>query len=382
VNEFSEAETKVLCALTYFTLPAKVEHLAAVASCDEEPAETALRSLANRSLVVPDSEETAFALVPLVADFLRWRKPEVVAETGSRLEKRAYALAVENGYQKFDNFPVLDAAWPTVAAALPRFLAGPNDRLLTVCEAFRRFFDFTGRWDEWLALSGDAEAKAVAAKDFLYAGWLAYDVGWVHCLRGQSAEVLACADRAGAHWREAHAGARERASAIRLRGLGHQLVKDYSAAILALREAVELDRTLSPESKDVANGLETLAAAEQSSGDLDAAERDYREALRISKAVGDREGVAARTGNLAALALDREDWPGAEALAREAMPLSEKVGRQELIAHDCLCLAQALARQGRKPEALPHAQRAAEIYTALRSPNLEVAQQTLAECEG
>jgi hypothetical protein len=60
------------------------------ALCDEEPAKTALRSLANRSLVVPDIEEKAFALVPMVADFLRRRKPEVVMETGDRLEKCAY----------------------------------------------------------------------------------------------------------------------------------------------------------------------------------------------------------------------------------------------------------------------------------------------------
>jgi tetratricopeptide (TPR) repeat protein len=381
VNEFTEAETKVLCALTYFSLPAKVEHILTVAGCDEELAETALRSLANRSLVVPDIEETAFALVPLVADFLRRRKPEVIAETGNRLEKQAYALVVENGYQKHDNFPILDAAWPTVAAALPCFLAMPNDRLQSVCSALQHFLNFTGHWDERLALSQDAEGKAVAAKDFLYAGWRAYQAGWVYCLRGQSAEVLACADRAEAYWREARAGARERAIAIRLRGIGHELADDYPAAIVAYRESVELMRSLNPESEDVANSLNDLAIAEKLSGDLDAAERDYREALRISKAVGNREGIAVRTGNLAALALDREDWPGAEVLAREALSLSEKVGRKELIAADCRRLAKALAQQGRKAEALPHARRAVEIYAALRHPNLEGAQRILSECE-
>ncbi|HEX8502375.1 MAG TPA: tetratricopeptide repeat protein [Pyrinomonadaceae bacterium] len=381
VNEFTEAETKVLCALTYFTLPAKVEHLATFAGCDEEPTDTALRSLANRSLVVPDTEEKAFALVPLVADFLRRRKPEVVAEAGDRLEKRAYTLVEENGYKKFDNFPVLDAAWPTVAAALPRLLAGSNDRLQTVCSALRDFLDFTGRWDEWLALSRDSEVKAVAAEDFRNAGWRAYDAGWIHSMRRQSAGVLACADRAEAYWREAQAGARERAIATHLRGEGHSLAKDYPAAIAAYREAVELCRTLRLESDDVAVGLEALASAERLSGDFDAAERDYREALRISKAVGALEGVVTLTGNLAALALDREDWPGAEALAREALPLSEKLGRQELIANNCRRLAKALARQGRNTEALPHALRAIEIYAALRSPELEAARQTLAESE-
>jgi tetratricopeptide (TPR) repeat protein len=381
VNDFTDAETKVLCALTYYSLPAKVEHVAAIAGCDEKTAETALHTLANRSLVVPDTEEKAFALVPLVADFLRRRKPEVVAETGDRLEKQAYALVLENGYQKYDNFPVLNAAWPTLAAALSRFLAGPNDRLQAVCDALRDFLDFTGRWDEWLALSRDAEARAVAAKDFRNAGWLAYDAGYVQSLRGQPKEVLACADRAEAHWHEAQADAHERACAIRLRGIGHQLAGDYPAAIAASREALELDRTLSSESADIAVGLNNLAAAERQSGDLDAAERDYREALRIARAVDYHEGIAYMTGNLAEVALDHGDWPGAEALAREALTLSEKVGRMELIATDCMRLAEALARQGRKTEALQHARRAVEIFTALSSPDLEAARRTLAECE-
>ena len=380
-NEFTDDETKVLCALTYFTLPAKVEHVAMVAGCDEEAAEVALNSLANRSLVVPDTEEKAFALVPMVADFLRRQKPKVVSETGDRLEERAYTLVVENGYRKFDNFPVLDAAWPVVAAALPRFLAGPNNRLQTMCAALRDFFNFSGRWDEWLALSRDAEGKAVAAKDFFKAGLRAYHAGWVNYLRGQSAEVLAYADRAETHWREAQAGARERATATRLRGIGHRLAKDYPAAIAALREAAKLDQTLNTESEDVAADLNALAGAELLSGDLDDAERDLQEALRVARAIDYREGIATYTGNLARLVLVRKDWPGAEVLAREALALSEQVGRQELIAADCCCLAMSLIRQGQKPEALPYARRAVEIYTALRHPEIEPALQTLAECE-
>lgn len=381
VQDFSEAETRTLCALTYFTLPARVEHIATIAERDSTETERALKSLRNRSLVVPSEEFTAFTLVPLVADFLRVKKPEVVRETGDRLEKHAYALLVENGYQEYDQFPILEAAWPTIAAALPRFLAGENERIQIVCDALRDFLDFIGHWDEWLALACDAEGRAVAARDFASAGRRAYDAGWVHCLRGQSAKVLACADLAEDHWHKAQAGTRERATAIRLRGHGHRLAKDYPAAIAAYREAVELWRSLDPESEAVAMGLNDLAGAKKASGDLDAAVCDYREALRIARATDDREGITIYTGNLAELALDREDWPSAEALARKALPLAEKVGRLQLIASNSRRLAHTLVRQGKKAEALPHAQHAVEIFHKLGSPALAEAKETLAECE-
>ncbi len=97
------------------------------------------------------------------------------------------------------------------------------------------------------------------------------------------------------------------------------------------------------------------------------------------------------TGNLAALALDREQWAEAESLAREALSLSEKVGRQQLIASDCRRIAKALLKQnlalsgaeGRNlDEAFSLARRAVEIYTRLRVPDdLKEAQETLAEIE-
>lgn len=382
VEEFTPEETRVLCGLTYFTLPAKVEHIAEVAGLKKEPVVTALGSLANRSLVIPDQEEEAFALVPMVAEFLRRKRPEVVTETGNRLEKRAYALIVENGYLKHDRFSVLDVAWPTVAPALPIFLAGPNDRLQTVCNALADFLNFTGRWDERLLLNQQAETRAVAVGDYANAGWRAYQAGRVHRSRQQADAVLACADRAAAHWREAKAGPREHAYAIRLRGVGHRLKADYGAAITAYRESLALDRSVSAESIDVARDLNSLAGAERDSGDLAGAERDYHEAAKVDHAVGGAEGVSITTGNLAALALVRNDWTGAETLAREALALSEKIGRQELIALDCRYLANALARQGKKAEGLPYARRAVEIYTKLGSPDRKVALATLAGCEG
>jgi tetratricopeptide (TPR) repeat protein len=306
---------------------------------------------------------------------------EVVAETGDRLEKRAYALIVENGYNKYERFPALDAAWPTVARALRIFLAGPNPRLQTVCAALEDFLDFTGRWDEWLSLEQHAEARALAAGDHRGAGWRALQIGSIHRLRRQADEMLICADRVALHWKAANVGAHERAGALRLRGHGHKLNEDYPAAIVDFREALELFRNLSAESGNVAGVQNDIADVERLTGDYAAAERDYREALRIARAVGHAEAVATCTGNLASLGLSQEDWAAAETLAREALGLSEKIGRQELIASNYRRIAAALERQGKKTEALPYARRAVEIYTRIGTPYLKVAIETLRKCE-
>ncbi len=394
LETFTADETKVLAALTHFTLPAKLQWIAGLAQLRERQAETALEDLTDRSILITNYELRTYVLPPLTAKFIRTRRPAAVTQTGDALADRATALAMQyGGYDNYEGFRTLDAEWDLISAALPRLLTGGNDRLQSVCGQLYQFLNFTGRWDDWLWLSEGAEARALAADDKENAGWRAYNAGWVYYLRSQPAEALACAARAAEHWK--NSTPRNKAAAIRLRGLGHKLKEDYSAAIAAYREALEIRRSISPESGDVAIALNDLASAEHANKDYPAAERDYREALRIAKKNKDDEGIAIYTGNLAELALDREQWAEAEGLAREALALAEKVGRLELIAADCHCLAKALLKQSRSKfnfdlqealspvlsEAEGLSRRAVEIYTRLRSPYLQSAQATLEEIE-
>lgn len=379
-GEFTPKEMRVLSALTYFSLPATTAHIAEVAGVVKEQVEAALCALANRSLVIPHQEKQVFVLVPTVADFLRRAHPAVVREIGNQLEERAYTLITTNGNIRHDLFPVLDAAWPIVAPALTLLLEGPNERLQTVCRSLYKFLNFTGRWDEWLSLSRQAETKSAGDGDHINAGWRAYHAGWVHRLRSEGDAVLICANRAAAHWEVAPTDTNRRAYAIRLRALGHRLNRNYSAAIAASKEALDIWRTISTESEQVAIALNDLAASEQLAGKVSASKHHAHEALRVARAVGYEEGVSYITGNLSGRAIDDGDMSAATTLARKALSIAKKLGRQELIASNSARLAIALARQGKHADGLRHARHAVEIYTKLRSPNLTHANAALQEC--
>ncbi|MFZ5911928.1 MAG: tetratricopeptide repeat protein [Chloroflexota bacterium] len=387
LETFTADETKVLAALTYFSLPAKLKWIADMTDLPARAAETALEDLTDRSILVTNYESHTYVLPPLTAKFIRTRRPEAVTETGDALEDQAYALALQyGGYDNYEGFRMLDAEWEFVSAALPRLLAGNNNRLQTACNQLYQFLNFTGRWDDLIWLFEQAEERALATNDKENAGWNAYRAGMIFSFRNQPAEVLACATRLAKHWLENTPW--DKAFAIRLRGLGHQLNKDYPAAIAAYRESLDILLSIAPNSNDVATALNDLASVERNNKDYPAAERDYREALYIARRNNNQEHIATRLGNLSELALDREQWAEAESLAREALALDEKVGRQELIALDCHRLAQALLKQNvgqianlPLQEALSLSRRAVEIFTRLRHRDLPEAQETLAEIE-
>ncbi len=172
----------------------------------------------------------------LTAKFIRTRRPEAVIQTGDALTDRAYALALQyGGDTNYEGFRTLDAEWDFISAALPRLLTGDNDRLQTVCDQLYKFLEFTGRWDDWMWLCEQAETRALAVDDKENAGWRAFQAGMIYYSRNQpdrSAGVRrTCRLRIGQKSTPVN-----KSTAIRLRGYGYKLKKDYPAAIAAFRE--------------------------------------------------------------------------------------------------------------------------------------------------
>ena len=385
---FTPQETACLAALLPFAQPLPTTIIAELAVLPHHQTEAALETLAARALLNADSEQTSYAILPLAAVYVRRLLPETQMQAAAdRLTARVFDCVTVNGYDKHDQFALIEAQWPLVLASIPLFLQGDNARLQTFCAALDFFMSFSGRWDNWLDLSVKAEEVAKSAGDPRKAGWRAYFAGWVHVLREEGRGVLDCAQRCAAHWQagaetEGHASfARELATAQSLRAIGHRLETDYPAALSAYREALDIYRGLDPDSDDVASSLNDIAIIERRTGDYAAAERDYQEALRIARHIGDPEGIAIYTGNLATLALERQRWADAETLAREALGLAEATGRLQLIASNRRRLAEALLRQNQAEAALPHAILAVEIYTKLGSPDEVIARGMLEECQ-
>jgi len=379
LETFSADETKVLAALTYFSLPAKLQWIADMTDLPERAAETALEDLTDRSILTSDLPAQTYFLSPLTAMFIRARRPEAVTQTGDALVNRAIALAFQyGGHTNYDGFKELDIEWDFISAALPNLLREESYRLQIICDRLDQFLNFTGRWDEAIWLAEQGEALALNVKDKNTAGWRAYQAGWIYFSRSQSDKVLECARRASLHWKKS--SPREKGAAIRLRGLGYKIQGKYDKAITAYRKTLEIWRAISPESDDVTNVLNDIAIIERIKKDYASAESDYREILRIDKNINNQEGIPTIIGNLATLALEREQWAEAESLAREALELDEKFGRNEIIALDCHRLAEALLKQNKNlDEALSLSRRAVEIFTRLRSPSLQSAQETLVE---
>lgn len=213
----------------------------------------------------------------------------------------------------------------------------------------------------------------LAAVDSHHAGLRTYR-------RGEHIAVLDCADRAALHWQDAPATSRGPGLVAHLRGLGRRIEGNKASAIDSFFEALGHARNLSKVSRDVAIFLADLGDAELSSGDRALAERDLREALRISLLVGDRQVTAGSLIRLARAVLAGGNSLEAKTLSREALSLSEEIGRQEFIADSCDVLAQSLLPDGGISDALLCARRAVDLYHRLDSPKAEDAAKTLRAC--
>ena len=105
-------------------------------------------------------------------------------------------------------------------------------------------------------------------------------------------------------------------------------------------------------------------------GDLDAAERIFREALKVDGDTSDMEGQATRLGNLGGIARTRGDLDGAERLHREALEIEKKLGRLEGQANQLGNLGLIAAARGHLAEARRLWTQSRDLFARIGMPHM------------
>jgi tetratricopeptide (TPR) repeat protein len=375
VESFTADEIAVLAALVHFTQPARVDWLLPLTKLSVKAAETALDALRDRALLVEDDRAGTWYRPPLAALFLRRTRPKEVGVSSDLLGDWAYAYVVENGY------PALERAWPRIVAAFPVLIAGESGRLEKFFHRLGLFLCSSGRWDETLLLASAVETNANTDNDHSSSIKSINVSGCVYFWRGQSADLMDCAARAGRHVEAGVFGAFEQFVSIRLRGFSLELTGSLDAAIDTYDELVSLSRSGLPRSRELSQALGYLADCLRRRREFKKAESCLRQSVSNARKIFDSELLTSGTGKLAQLALDQRQWENGEQLAREALESCKDfdLGGSAL---QSMRLAEALARQGRGIEGRPHAEYAVATFTNLRSKELAQAQAALGACLG
>ena len=381
IETFTDSEFKVLAALTYFTRSIETKYIATIGKVSNRTAETALLSLCNRAIVVPDRNETMFSLVPMIKDFIRKARPSLVFKVGNELEKYSYAKIIENGGDKIEKYDYLDKEWHTIAPALQYFFLGPSAQMQTICNALNAFLMHTNRLDELLAINLRAEKMAVKEKDFLSAGWRAYQAGMTYFHRREIEPLTKCIGKAEKYWTDVYASARERAMLIRLRAMLNLIKGDFTRAKFEYEQCRDMRISIAPDTKEVSIALNDLAAVKQKMRDFDGAIEDCLEALRIAKMVDYKEGVATMSSNVVELLLDKEDWKKAEMFATEWIEYADRYGRFGLSATMNIFLAKAKFRLENRIGALKAAMKVLSSASYASPQQFEEARTIVKECD-
>jgi tetratricopeptide (TPR) repeat protein len=380
LETLTESETKVLAALTHFTQPAKLKWIADMTGLAEQAAETALEDLVDRSILIANNESNEFFLPPLPVHFIRSRHPKTVNKTGDRLIDYAYAVVLQNGGNtNYEGFRIIEVEWVSIAAALQIISRSKKLHISEMCNKLYFFLIFSGRLDELLWISNQAEVEALAEKNLRQAGGHAIKSGIVCLQRNQANEIYKYADRAEAYWQNETIRIKYRA--LRLRALGYDVENRFEDSIDLLNQIRESLSAIAKNGREVCIILTDLADVQMHSGDFEAAKSYYEEVQRIFVERNDLEGLTMCSLGLASILAKQGAWEETESLANTALKLAEKIGRKSSMAKSSTLMAKALLHQGHATDALQHAARAVEILTTIHSKSLQIAQKLLEECE-
>jgi non-specific serine/threonine protein kinase len=206
---------------------------------------------------------------------------------------------------------------------------------LRLVGAIRRFWSLNGMFELGRRVTAEALARPEAsrrtvarAKALNVASNLSYFLGRYQDARDWSGEALAIARDVGseANMCDAH----------RILGMTSMVQGDSQAAGSHMNESIALARGLDDPTR-LQNGLNALAEAYRSDGNLDAAEPLYQECLIMVRKQGDRVNLAISVSNLALVAMARGAFDRAgQFLAEGVNTVGARAIRNIWVLVDCI----------------------------------------------
>jgi tetratricopeptide (TPR) repeat protein len=192
---------------------------------------------------------------------------------------------------------------------------------------------------------------------------------------------------AGSYFKEALIIAREvgdkegEANALNNLGEVYRKLGDHQRAIDYYEEALKINRDIGDRVGE-GNNLGNLGIIYKNLGDMKKAINHYEEQLIISREIGYRQGEANALGNLGNSYLILGDKSTAFKYFQDTMEISRKIGDFNVLAMACFNTSSLYFQQDSYVGALPLAREAARIWAQIGSPNVQVAQQLIAQIQG
>jgi tetratricopeptide (TPR) repeat protein len=149
----------------------------------------------------------------------------------------------------------------------------------------------------------------------------------------------------------------ERAWFLRDIGLMNRKLGNVEIAEKYYREALSIDQEQDSKS-GIASSLGMLGDMERNRGNWDEAERLYRQSLEVETELGDRSGMAYSWGGLGEIERKRGNWDEAERLYRQCLELMTELGDCSGMAASIGCLGETELGRGNLDAAEPLLQEA------------------------
>jgi tetratricopeptide (TPR) repeat protein len=391
VQGLAKIDLTLLSVLSVFLTPATVDALADIAELTPTEIRSGLDRLIALSLV-NDLEDERFGLHPLTRNYVivalgkTTTATLIAAQLDTNDQRKALRYWVDyaqiyggEGKDAYNTFDKLEAEWQTLEgiantlrelAGIPRTLQDSQaaQMLIDLEDALFNFLNFCGYLDEQMRLSEWRYEAGQALSKWSDAGWGAYHVAMIHCLRGETDRAATWTDKMATAM-ERGGSRRDRAGVSETQGLVASQRNDWKKAEQHYQEAVAAYRELG-EKEDEGRILSFLGGIASDQQQYDRAETYYQQALAIAEKIGDKAHQATRCGNLGLLAIDRDRPKDARPWFERSLSLAQEVGRQDQIAHAQSGLAQVLEAEKRYGEALKLAQQALQIWERLGADGL------------